>query len=479
MARHHISTARFNPYSYQELAAPIERATAILSQQASGLNALEMQNASLAQYLDPELDKREYDIYKRNEAQLRNASDQLLKNGLSINTFNLMRDASLMYAQDIKPMQLAIANRSQYNAKVAELLSTHPDYAVRGDFHRPLSEFYNGIPQTQFVSGNAIKQDVTEMAKLLSAARDVTMTREKWSAYREMVREHYGYSLPELEIAKQEGSHERELMNEILKKHGVLDEDGNPMLSDYDTQRMIRYGLEGLNSLLGANTAKIVDNDLDKIQNNYYRSESLKLQKREMNAKELAAANSGKKNEDGTFMSSRTIYNDINGQQLPIYKVPVLQLSPTQEGNWGKVLSNVILSHMDPSRTKGFRNKTYQDARGNNINLKSDLNKLRDSQSFNITFDIDPSQHRGNQSQVALALRYNNNRDVIYLTPEDLGIEIDLYTELMNQPSIIKWQKHPESLTYIEQMEVYGALSDYLEMVRQQLGEGFKIETQN
>ena len=97
------------------------------------------------------------------------------------------------------------------------------------------------------------------------------MTKEKWSAYRELVREQHGYSLPELEVAKQEGSYERNLMNDILKKHGVLDNNGNALLNPQDTQRMIQYGLEGLNALLGSQDAKIVANDRDKIEDNAYR----------------------------------------------------------------------------------------------------------------------------------------------------------------------------------------------------------------
>lgn len=436
MARHYISTAKFNPYSYQELAAPIARATAILSQQAANIDSLEYQNAAIANYLDPELDKREYDLYRQNEARLRQAANNLSARGLDSNTYNTMRDLNTAYVRDIKPIQNAIASRISYNAKISEILMTHPDYAIRGDFHRPLSEFYNGIPQAQFVSGNAIKQDVSEMAKYLAAAKDVNMTKEKWSAYRELVREQHGYSLPELEVAKQEGSYERNLMNDILKKHGVLDDNGNALLNPQDTQRMIQYGLEGLNALLGSQDAKIVANDRDKIEDNAYRWAVHNDQKT------AAIAKAQKEQQDALAANGLTIgYQStvIPGSIGEAAKVdtPVLRLSGKDNTNWFKIISGIV----DAS---GHGTKILND-KGKSVRLPA----INSDDSKNSTWSISMGYPEGmayDKRRMMFKLIKGNSGNTVayYLDPETLMYDRSLYDTFNDNPITQDYLHNPE-----------------------------------
>ena len=136
MARRFINTAKFNPYSYQELAAPVQRATAILAQQAQGLNELEMQNAALEKYLDPELDKDAYQTYQQNRSLLENAVSDLSANGLTANTYNNLRNLNVTYAQTIKPLQLAVNNRIKHISEMSNFLTSHPDLPRIGGGHR-------------------------------------------------------------------------------------------------------------------------------------------------------------------------------------------------------------------------------------------------------------------------------------------------------------------------------------------------------
>lgn len=262
MARRFISTAKFNPYTYEQLSAPIQRATAILAQQAQGLNALEMQNAALEKYLDPELDANEYNLYKQNEARLRAASDELLRTGLNANTYNTLRDASMIYARDIKPMQAAAANRAQYNANITELLVKNPDAVLKSNYKHTLSEFYNGIPQTEFVSGNAIQKDVSDIMTQLANARADVLNGRNIDKYNKIIYFLTGYTAEEYkQIMQNPQSEVYAILHSVLQKHGVEDANGANLLNnqaDYDKMR--QYALAGTRSLIGKTEAKVTDN---------------------------------------------------------------------------------------------------------------------------------------------------------------------------------------------------------------------------
>lgn len=262
MARHFISTAKFNPYTYQELAAPIERTTAILAQQAQNLSALEMQNAALGNYLDPELDKDAYNIYKQNEAALHQAVDDLQRTGLNSNTYNTLRNAHLAYAKDIKPMQSAIMNRVQYYASLNDLLLKNPDAVIKGPMKRPLSEFYNGIPQTHIVQGNAIQKDVSDIMQRLAAAEAEVKAGGDISKYNMAVYKLTGYTADQIRQLQQDpDSFLYAIIHSVMQKHGVEDAAGHNLLnSPEDYAKMWQYANTGVYSLLGTKTADVADN---------------------------------------------------------------------------------------------------------------------------------------------------------------------------------------------------------------------------
>lgn len=261
MARRFINTAKFNPYTYEQLAAPIQRATAILAQQAQGLSALEMQNAALERYLDPELDKAEYDLYKQNELKLRNASQSLLKQGLNSNTYNVLHDASLTYARDIKPMQEAVVNRMKYNIGLADMLAKNPDLAIKGTRKHSLSEFYNGVPQVEFVSGNTIQKEVSDTLQRLAKARAEVIRGKDFDKYNMTVYQLTGYTAAEYEeLMKDPNSFVNNIVHQTLQKHGVEDQNGISLLQPEDYNKMLQYANMGTYGLIGTVTANIADN---------------------------------------------------------------------------------------------------------------------------------------------------------------------------------------------------------------------------
>lgn len=263
MARRFISTAKFNPYSYEELARPIEQATAVLAKQAQNTMALEMQNDMLGRYLDPELDKDEYALYDYNRKRLREASDNLMKYGLTTSNYNTFRELANIYARDIRPMQSAAANRANYYTKINELLMSNPDAVVKGPKQRALNEFYNGMPETQIIKGSAVQADVTAAMKALAQARTTTDIKSL-NRYNDIVLETTGYTIDEynkLDFNDPESVFYK-IIHDVMRKHGAEDANGAKLLDDADHRKIFDYALNGTQGLLGETKKQIIDNGM-------------------------------------------------------------------------------------------------------------------------------------------------------------------------------------------------------------------------
>lgn len=437
MARHYIATAKFNPYSYQELAAPIARATAILSQQAANLDELDYQNASIANYLDPILDKRQYDLYQQNKQLLQQATDRLSKYGLDSNTYNTMHNLNTIYMRDIKPIQQAIVSRAQYNAGIAETLSKNPDMELKGPLNRPLDEFYNGVPKANLVSGNAIKKDVSDIATIYAAAHQVDMTKEKWSTYQDLVRSQYGYSLPELEQAKQPGSFEHNMMMQVLMKHGVIDANQNNLMNDDAAyQKMLMYAQEGLNSLLGKQTAEIKDNDLDKKQDWIYKQQHLALQR------QAAEGSSSEKTKENTpFIDTRnvTYSTNVDGTTND-FREWVFMLPAKNQKLYNNALVNVMTGYM-PSLDDEFVNELLN-AHGTTITFDTEYDRSNGNRANNLVFDIEYIPKDG------------TTKTHKKVAPEAFGFTADEWDNIQQLDEVRKFKFTPWELSVEDQIKL-------------------------
>lgn len=269
MARRYISTAKFNPYTYEQLAAPIEQATAVLSRQAQGLNALEMQNEMLGRYLDPETDAEEYAVWKQNSDNLRAASDSMLRTGLTTGNYNMFRDVTRVYAHDIIPMENAVKNRAQWASSVSQTLMQNPDAVLKGSMRRPLKEFYTGVPQTEIIKGSAIQADVATVMGAIGKYHGGVdnMGPSEFNKYQNIVRERTGMTLEQLDAMSNDPSSQLyAVIHEVMKKHGAEDMNGAPAVSDNDYTKLLNYAMSGRYAAIGEAKYKLEDNGLDKQQ---------------------------------------------------------------------------------------------------------------------------------------------------------------------------------------------------------------------
>ena len=267
MARRYINTSKFNPYTYQELAAPLERATALLSQQAQNLSNVEMQNLALGKYLDPETDAEEIQIYENNMKNLRGASDHLMKYGLRGDIYNVMKNANVAYFTDIQPMQNAISNRLQFYSKRNEFLSANPDVVVKGPLKHSLKEFYNGIPQLDIISGKAIQNDVAAVMGAISKGLASIDKVGVYDKYNDKVLSITGYGIDRYQKELNDpNSLMQKVMHDVMQKHGAEDVNRTPLVSNEDYNKLWNYAQTGSYNAIGQSKMELQDSGYAKDQ---------------------------------------------------------------------------------------------------------------------------------------------------------------------------------------------------------------------
>ena len=259
MARRYINTSKFNPYTYQELAAPLERATALLSQQAQNLSNVEMQNLALGKYLDPETDAEEIQIYENNMKNLRGASDHLMKYGLRGDIYNIMKNANIAYFTDIQPIQNAISNRLQFYSKRNEFLSANPDVVIKGPLKHSLKEFYNGIPQLDIISGKAIQNDVAAVMEAIANGIS-SVDKKSYDKYNDIVTQITGFGIEGYrQMSQDPNSLMQQVMHDIMRKYGAEDNNKQPLVSNEDYLKLWEYAKTGSYAGIGKTSSSLKD----------------------------------------------------------------------------------------------------------------------------------------------------------------------------------------------------------------------------
>lgn len=477
MARRYKVTTQYTPYTYEQLAAPVARATAIANQQYAYFSDIEAKNQLLERYLDPTIDGAQYQQFKTNQNQLKQITNDFIRSGLNSTTYNNIRNAKEIYTKDIVPMYQAVSTRISEEQSVSDFLSKHPDVVLKGPRRRSISEYFTGMPKREYISGESIKKDVSEISKLLSAARDPQMTAAKWSAYREQVFTRTGYTLPELEVARRTGSIGNiNIINDVLQKHGVIDYKNIPLVNSNDYNKMRSYAEEGLYYLLGQTDVKLVNNDLDKQQDWWYKQQSLALAKDRQNTKD-------KEDEDYSLRKRIEFFDtDNENNSAAAMQIPTAYLNGSK---WNQSISKYIASKV-PNDKKikviEYDGKKYTP---NDKTPGAVLNDLQDAQEVNVTFDIDPKTKTNRQNiEPKLIIRYRKkdkeqfktiNLESHILAPDFL----DSYSRFQESPLVREYIAHPLSTDAVSQMQVYNYMNKILDEFVNELQSGIKEETTN
>ena len=166
MANMYLKTnARFKPYSYQEMLAPVLAATEAHNKLEEEYANLEVMAADVAGKLsnNPK-DATLQNLYNQFNTKLQETSNALSTSGLSNTTRRDLARLKAQYAKDINPINDAYKRMLEYNDTIGKMSYTHPEMIVEGKY--TVSDFMRGnTPST--VAAN--KEDI--YTKSMNAAK--------------------------------------------------------------------------------------------------------------------------------------------------------------------------------------------------------------------------------------------------------------------------------------------------------------------
>lgn len=108
-----VSNAKFRPFSYQEMLAPVLAATQAHQELENAYGELSTQAATVESMANQQTDPIAYERYKSYADNLRTQADELAANGLSMSSRQSLLDLKRQYAQDIIPIQNAYQRREE------------------------------------------------------------------------------------------------------------------------------------------------------------------------------------------------------------------------------------------------------------------------------------------------------------------------------------------------------------------------------
>ena len=126
------SGTSFKPFTYQELAAPVEQAAQLHRETQDVYDTLGMETAALQNYINQENDPESYAMYQNYLNNLQALQDNLWANGYSTQTRRDLAAARNGYASDIARLQKAITNRQERSKEYWDTWHQNPDL-VRGE----------------------------------------------------------------------------------------------------------------------------------------------------------------------------------------------------------------------------------------------------------------------------------------------------------------------------------------------------------
>lgn len=126
--------SNFQPFTYDELAAPIQQMAGAHNAAQDAYDALSFETAALGRYIsDNEDDKQAKALYDEYNNRLRTLQDNLWNNGYTSSTRRDLSAAKTGYAGDITRLQAAIKSRQERSNEYWDTKHKHPDMIMGAD----------------------------------------------------------------------------------------------------------------------------------------------------------------------------------------------------------------------------------------------------------------------------------------------------------------------------------------------------------
>lgn len=161
-----VSGARFRPFSYQDIVAPLQQATEQHIQVEDAYGELGTQANLMASIANEQANPKAYQMYKSYADELAAQAENLAKNGLTPDSRNSLAKMRKRYASDITPIERASTKREQLTKEQREAMLKDPSLMFDTDYRMKNIDYMLDNPNATYeaISGNELTKRASQMA---------------------------------------------------------------------------------------------------------------------------------------------------------------------------------------------------------------------------------------------------------------------------------------------------------------------------
>ena len=161
-----VSGARFRPFSYQEMVAPLQQATEAQQQIEDAYGELGAQSDLMASIANEQANPEAYKMYRGYADELASQAENLAKSGLTPGSRNALANMRRRFSSEIVPIQTAQTKREQLTKEQREAMMRDPSLMFDIDYRNASIDDLMKNPNATYssVSGTDLTKRAAQMA---------------------------------------------------------------------------------------------------------------------------------------------------------------------------------------------------------------------------------------------------------------------------------------------------------------------------
>lgn len=274
------SNAKFRPFEYSEMLAPVLMATQAHQAIEEAYSELDSQANAIGSLANETNDPVTYARYKSYETSLRNQADILAKNGLTPGSRKSLLDLKGRYAKEITPIQNAITRRRELADEQRKALLQNPTLMFQRDmnsvsYDSSLDRFLENSDYDygQQYSGALLTQQVSQAAGNLAKELTNYGNGKRLDAYTKTFLQQHGFTREQVldAITNPDRVKSQPVLNAIVEQ--VVGSSGMANWADNPTMtKAYNYARQGLWGAIGqTNVSPYADYGARAALTDYYR----------------------------------------------------------------------------------------------------------------------------------------------------------------------------------------------------------------
>lgn len=262
MARYVTSGAQYNPFDFNAMWKSAEAATQAHYAQGAQFAAMAEQMSPYEALKYNPVDANDYAQVQQYNKQLEDSLAKFQKNGLSGGSFQSFLQLSKDYATKIKPLEIGMKNRAEYDAYNKQIYANDQTAEIiKKGSDIPLSEFAKGSIMPKYVSGAKVQQQVAQIVSKFAQQPGDQIDIQSLNQYYDVIKQNTGLKFEEVLAYMKDPnmtSPKIQILNSIVQ--GVLNStNGYSELNKEAKDRITTQAMTGVWNAVGTQQNNVVE----------------------------------------------------------------------------------------------------------------------------------------------------------------------------------------------------------------------------